>query len=115
MYNVHCTASCPELEYCLARIAIEETFCTYNPFAFFKVRLTDLSLSYKHYRNTLDILDMISFQLLVLESGRMRLSVQGELVDLGVLELSRRDLVLEQSVDLAERSVFGLWKSEPAP
>ncbi len=58
---------------------------------------------------------MISFQLLVLESWRMRLSVQGELVDLGVLELSSRDLVLEQSVDLTERSVLGFWESEPAP
>ena len=36
-------------------------------------------------------------------------------VDLGVLELSRRHLVVKEQIDLTERAILRLWKTEPAP
>lgn len=36
-------------------------------------------------------------------------------VNFGVLELPRRHFVLKQDIDLAERTILGFWKTEPAP
>ena len=36
-------------------------------------------------------------------------------INFRILELSRRDLVIEEQVDLTERSVLGFWEAVPAP
>lgn len=36
-------------------------------------------------------------------------------INTGIFEFPRRDFVLEEQIDLSERPVLGLWKSEPAP
>lgn len=46
----------------------------------------------------------------------MRSRVDASLtVNLGVLELSSRNLVIEKHVDLAKGAILGLGKAEPAP
>lgn len=36
-------------------------------------------------------------------------------VDFSILELSSRNTILEQQIDLAKRAAFGLWQTEIAP
>lgn len=55
------------------------------------------------------ILHMIDVQL------RILLVLMSKLINLGVFEHARRDLVIEEQVDLAKAAVFGLRETEPAP
>lgn len=57
--------------------------------------------------NGIHMLNNITLSLIV--------ALMGKLVDLGVLELSRRNMIIKEHVNLAKRAIFGLRKAEPAP
>lgn len=45
----------------------------------------------------------------------LRVNIDGKLVDSRVLELSRRNVVVEHEVNLAKVPILGLRQAEPAP
>jgi len=46
---------------------------------------------------------------------RLIIALMGKLVDLGILELSRVNVIIKEHVNLSKRAILGLRKAEPAP